>query len=303
LLVRLEGVTKRFGSTLALDCVSLELTGHTNLLLGTNGSGKSTLINVLAGLTYPNEGTFTVGEGFDAGNRDTWRKASEKTRRTGFLLDKPGYPSYMSGMELLEWSNARNGNKSDAWLDKLVGELDMSGYIKKTIGGYSSGMIQKLGIVSSLVSRPELVLWDEPTANLDGYARKKVTALVKEMVAEGTTFIIASHIPGDFQDVADWVGLMRLGRLVKSGSISTLGEGSRVHEAETDMPNLLASKLFESGLAAKIAVDDARVVFEALGSFSESDLESLAKSSGVKLSSFSRRPKTISELYLEFLSE
>jgi len=274
-------------------------------LLGTNGSGKSTLINILAGLTYPNEGRFTVGEeGFDAKNRDTWRKATEKIRRgTGFLLDKPGYPSYMSGIELLEWGDSQNGSKSDEWPDKLIGDLGMSPYIKKTIGGYSSGMMQKLGIAASLVSRPGLVLWDEPTANLDADARKKVTALVKELVAEGTTFVIASHTPGDFQDVTDWVGLMRLGRLIRSGPLSVLGANSPVYEAGTDTPNLLASRLFESGFAAEAIIDGGRVVFEASGSFDEPDLESLARSSGVKLSSFSRRPKTVSELYLEFLAE
>lgn len=303
MFISLDGITKRFGSTLALSNISTALTGRVSLFLGANGSGKSTLLNVLAGITYPETGTLVIGGvKCSAKDKDGWRRALEGARKTmGFLLDKPGYPSYMTGLDLLHWQS--NGNEENTqWIERMIKDLSMSLYIRRKIGGYSSGMKQKLGIVASLVSRPDLVLWDEPTSNLDARSRSQVANLVKEFVGKSTSFIIASHTPADFEGVADWVGLMRLGALIKSGPLPTFTNESRIYNVETDKPVALAAKLLESGMAASTTVGRGRVTFEASVGFDECILSSRAGSSGINLTSISRQPKTLTELSLEALA-
>jgi ABC-2 type transport system ATP-binding protein len=200
--IALSGITKRFGTTIALEDVSLTFRGRVNLILGTNGSGKSTLINVIAGITYPQRGSLTLGsEELHSGDRRGWRKGIEGARvKMGFMLDKPGYPTYLEGIELLDWATSK---KDQEWTERIIQKLDMAAFVHKAIGGYSSGMTQKIGLGASIVSRPEVVLWDEPTANLDAPTRRSVSGLIRELAATGTTFIIASHTPSDFEGIAD----------------------------------------------------------------------------------------------------
>ncbi len=305
MLVSFEDINKRFGPTLALNDVSAKLTGRVNLFLGANGSGKSTLLNILAGIAYADDGTLAIdGDVCSAKDKKSWRHMLENTRKKmGFLLEKPGYPAYMTGIELLLWESSSVDRESKAWVKTLIDDLGMSSYVHRTLSHYSSGMMQKLGIAASLVSRPEIVLWDEPTANLDATSRTEVAGLVRQLVNRGTSFIIASHTPADFEGLADWVGLMRLGELLRSGSLSALSGESETYTAETDRPSALAAELFESEKVSGARVEGNRVAFEASESFDVDELRSIAKTSGISLSSLSKRPKTVIELYLDALAD
>jgi len=301
LLIRLEGVTKRFGSTLALDDVSLDFKGKVNLVLGTNGSGKSTLINVLAGVTYPQEGTLKLGsEELHTEHRRAWRRGIQSARaKMGFMLDKPGYPTYFEGRELLEWASS----KSDAdWTGKITQNLDLTAFIHRAIGAYSSGITQKIGLGTSIVSKPELVLWDEPTANLDAPTRRSISGFIRDLEKAGTTFIIASHTPSDFEDVADWMCVMRLGRVVMSGMIKDLSAGSARLFVESDQPSLLAAEALRSGLAVRAEVHDSRVELKTRDPPDVDAFLKTARSIGVEVRFVDTKPNSISELYAEAIT-
>jgi ABC-type multidrug transport system ATPase subunit len=122
--IALSGITRRFGSTVALDDVSLEFRGRVNLVLGTNGSGKSTLINIIAGVTYPQKGSLAFGtKELRSSDRRAWRRGIEGARaKMGFILDKPGYPTYVDGVELLEWASSKKDSdwtSSSGWVPPL----------------------------------------------------------------------------------------------------------------------------------------------------------------------------------------
>lgn len=296
-----KGVTKKFGSTLALDSVTLDFAGHVNLILGSNGSGKSTLINVIAGVTYPQEGTLLL-DGVELHSRDrmSWRKGIETARvKMGVVLDKPGYPTYLEGEEFLRWASSAEDR---AWTEGLTQRLDMAGFVHKSIGGYSSGMTQRIGLASSVVSRPEMVLWDEPTANLDAPARKIVAGLIRELVEKGTSFIIASHTPADFEDVADWMCVMRLGQVVKSGMIEDLSAGSARFVVESDQPSAIASEALRVGLATKAEVRDGNSELETSGKVEIEAIRRIANNVHAEVRSIDIKPRSVSELYAEAIA-
>lgn len=299
--ISVKGVTKRFGSTIALDSVSLDFRGRVNLVLGTNGSGKSTLINVMSGVTYPERGTLVLdNEELSAGRKGAWRKKIEAARvRMGFMLDRPGYPAYLDGSEFLLWaSSGENGE----WVRNLAQRLGMDAFVDKTIGGYSSGMAQKLGLASSLVSKPELVLWDEPTANLDASTRKIVASIIEGLVKDGTTFVIASHTPQDFEGIADWMCVMQLGRVVMSGMIKDLSVGSASLVIETERPSQIAAKMLETKLAIKAEVREGQVELEMSDIVDVQAVQELARSIQVTVRSIEARPKSVNELYAQSIA-
>jgi ABC-2 type transport system ATP-binding protein len=311
--IELEGVTKHFGSTMAVDNVNLRLTGKVNLLLGSNGSGKSTLINLLAGITYPNNGILRfAGSEYNAKSKKSWRIGTERLRnKARFWLDKPGLPASLSGRDLLKFESGQAGNKSNADRD-ILEELVQNSFgssvdLDKPISSYSSGMQQKLGIMATLIGEPQIVVWDEPTATLDATSRAIVARLAKEYSTKGTIFLIASHIPGDFEGIADWVGLMRLGQLVKSGKLSELSSSqtsSRDYVISTDRPSQIASRLTDLGLANCVSIDSKRSLLslKATEDFAMKDVEEIAKRAGASYATIRKREMSMTELYLEALA-
>lgn len=301
--ISLRGVSKSFGSTHALRSVTLEFSEGVNLLLGPNGSGKTTLINVLAGITYPDSGTITIdGLEFRAERRGEWRKGVRLlTSRMGLLSDKPGYPPNYSGLDLLRFSIPPEADPDDAkeWLHEIIGTLEMEGYISRRIAGYSSGMVQRLGVAASLVARPSLILWDEPIANLDAKSRLAVVELAKKVVSAGSTLIVASHILAEFEPVTNWLGIMRLGEMVVSGTIDELGGTTGTYLAETDSPVELARVLLEHGVVKSLTLgpDSVRFVMEENRDFA---LESLIGGSGIRVRSLRRELMKPSEIYRKY---
>ena len=299
--IALSGITKRFGSTLALDDVSLDFRGRVNLVLGTNGSGKSTLLNVISGVTYPQEGSLTLGaEELHSGDKRRWRKGIEGARtKMGFVLDKPGYPAYLDGAELLDWASSR---RDPEWTEQIARRLEMTPFINRALGGYSSGMTQKIGLGTSIVSRPDLVLWDEPTANLDAPTRRSVSSLIEELAEKGTMFIIASHTPEDFEGVADWMCVMRLGRVLMSGLIKDLSSGSVRLVIKSDKSSLLAADALRTGLADKAEVRDGELELETRGVADVEAVKKMAGSTHAEVGSVEVKPKSVSELYAEAIA-
>jgi ABC-2 type transport system ATP-binding protein len=318
--IKLSNVTKHFGSTLAVDNVSIQLSGQINLLLGSNGSGKSTLINLLAGLAYPNAGKLRIdGSEYEGKNRRDWRKGTERLRKKSrFWLDKPGLPLPLTGKELLNFES-RNEKKVRTSLSGIENLFGPTIDLNKPISSYSSGMQQKLGIMATLIGNPEFVVWDEPTAALDATSRTVVANIAKEYASRGTKFLIATHIPGDFEGVADWIGLMKLGQLVKSGKVSDLSndESSNDYIIVTDKAREVASKLLELGLAQSVSIDEKDntaepsekktnsqvLAVKATQKLDESKIAQLAKEElGAKELAIRKRQKSITELYLEAIA-
>ncbi|MDG7009087.1 MAG: ABC transporter ATP-binding protein [Nitrososphaerota archaeon] len=298
--IAVGSLTKRFGSNLAVDNITTEFRGSVNVLLGANGSGKSTLINILAGLTYPNEGHVVLdGEPISVKDRRRLREEIERLRsNAGFLLSGGGYPSNLTGLEFLHSIGGKDAD--DGWVSEILDDLQMSDYIEKKIGEYSTGMTQKLGIAASLSSKPEVVLWDEPTANLDARSRRSVVNLAARVSQQGSRFIIASHTPSDFDEVADWVGFMQLGRLIKAGDLSLMTNGAR-WEVHTDKPSEVAASLIMAGFATDVRITHETVSLKVSEGFDPQKIPTLDALKRTKISSVVRVQGTLSEVYAAFM--
>jgi len=203
-------LTKRYGATTALDAVTMSVpAGSVYGLVGPNGAGKTTLLGILAGLRHPTDGTYRV----DAA-------------KVGVLPDTPSFDPWLTAFEVVDL--ARTLTAPDVSVAAVGAVLDRTGLAdvaQRRVGGFSRGMLQRLGLASVVVSGPDLLLLDEPAAALDPGGRREVLDMVAALRGDATV-VFSSHILDDVQEVCDTVGILRRGSLIYEGSLDDLVAGS-----------------------------------------------------------------------------
>lgn len=247
-LIRADDVVKTYtGGIEALKGFSVSVGRGIWGLIGPNGAGKTTFIKLVLGLLKPTSGELRA---FDL---DCWNFSLEVRRRVGVLHERPSYPRNMEAGRFLEIV-ARSYGVPDAEgasreALKAVGLKEHSG---RRIGSLSAGMLKRLGLAQATVHRPELVILDEPTANLDVLGRMEFLDAVRRMASEGTSFLISSHVLPELQSVCDHVILIHNGRVLASGSIEEILSAGSAGEwlLEAEDPGRLAQALQEVGYDA-----------------------------------------------------
>ena len=257
--VSVSGLTKVFKSGLtkrafvAVRDLSLTVkSGEVYGLIGPNGSGKSTTMKVILGLLAP-----TAGE-----TRIFGRDSKEVTSRSevGFLPENPYFYKHLTGLETLLFYGRLCG-LSGAKLRERAAEMlaltDLEDAAGRRVGGFSKGMLQRLGLAQALIHEPRLVVLDEPTAGVDPAGSRKIRDLILSFRERGLTVLVTSHLLEQMQEVCDRVGIMGHGKMVREGNLEDLI--SVEHETEFVVadasPELLAQirALVESqGNGAKV---------------------------------------------------
>lgn len=227
-VVRLEGVTRRFGNVPAAVDVTFDVhAGEVFGLLGHNGAGKTTLIRLINGLLEPDNGTIRTH------GLDPLADGRPVRRRTGVLTTYPGLDDYLSATENLAVYAGIHGLDRDVVHQRtvqLLVRLGLDPRSKDPVRGLSAGLKQRVALARALIHDPELLLLDEPTANLDPVAARGVRDLVRDLAEDGRTVIFSSHNLAEAESLCDRVAILREGRLLAVGSLRDLaghGEASR----------------------------------------------------------------------------
>ena len=210
-------MTKRYGALAAVAELSFELApGTITGFLGPNGAGKTTTLRMVGGLLRPTAGTVTLF-GTDARKPDARRSLGYMPADPAFLPHLTGRANLDLLVELHGAGSAARAHVADA-LGLSAGDLD------RAVGGYSSGMRQKLAIVAALQHQPRLVILDEPANRLDPIAHHVFCDLVREVVGSGGTVFLSSHVLAEVEAVCDSVLLVREGRLLTAARVDELRE-------------------------------------------------------------------------------
>ena len=210
-MIECRGLSKRFGSVLALDGLNLQVLPRVVFgFLGPNGAGKTTTMKILAGLIAP-----TSGEAYLAGCLASPHNPASR-RRVGYLPEEPSFYRWRSAREYLLFVGGLlglTGLEASKRADELLELVDLQSVARRRIGGFSRGMRQRLGIAQALVGRPDVLLLDEPTSALDPLGRREVLALIERLAGQATVFI-STHILADVERVCEQVAIIAQGRLV-----------------------------------------------------------------------------------------
>jgi ABC-2 type transport system ATP-binding protein len=231
---------------MALDGLDLRVpTGMVYGFLGPNGAGKTTTMRILTGLIHADSGHVEVlGRPFGRGDR---RRLFE----VGSLIEAPSFYPFLSGRENLRALAATGAPTPAARVDEMLGLVNLGDRAGDKVSGYSLGMKQRLGIAAALLSDPKLLLLDEPANGLDPAGIVGMRDTLRALAASGKTVFVSSHILSEVEQLADMVGIIARGRLVREGSVETLlrEEGAiRIRVERDEIP--VAGPVLEAAVGA-----------------------------------------------------
>ncbi|MCA9582324.1 MAG: ABC transporter ATP-binding protein [Myxococcales bacterium] len=231
-VIQWDRATKRYRKTLALSDVSLCIKrGHVYGLVGRNGCGKSTLLRQVTGRILPDDGqclTFgtpvkNLGDG--------------ELARLGYVDQEATYLEWLSVKDHVAYVGGYYRNWNHALVESLLMEFGIPG--DKAVRDLSPGVRQQLGVILAMGHEPELLVFDEPAASMDPFARARFLDRVMEVVQDGNrTVVISSHLLSDIEKVADTIIIMDGGKVVAEHDLDTLRESySRAFWGEPSLPD------------------------------------------------------------------
>ena len=229
--VAVRDLSKRYGSVLAVDHLGFEVqAGQVCGLLGPNGAGKTTALRMLVGLVHPS------GGGTELFGRRV-RPGCPELRRVGTMIEHASFVPHLSGIDNLRLYWEAGGDRfADADVDGALAVAGLGDAISRRVKTYSQGMRQRLGIARSLLGRPELLVFDEPTNGLDPQEMRAVRSLVRRLADEGRTVLLSSHILSEIEQVCSHAVVMDRGRLVAAGTVAELVASGASAYLEVDDP-------------------------------------------------------------------
>ena len=284
--IDVRGLVKTFGPTKALDGLDLAVrTGEVHGFLGPNAAGKSTTIRVLLGLLRADAGHVELLGG------DPWRDAVELHRRIAYVPGDVDLWPNLTGGEVIDLLARLRGGLDRAKRNELIERFDLDP--RKKGRPYSKGNRQKVAIVAALASNVELLVLDEPTAGLDPLMEVVFQDFINHAKADGKTVFLSSHILAQVEKLCDTISIIRLGKVVQSGSLAELRHLTRTTvEADTIQP---VSGLERLPGVHNLETGDHRVRFAVDGEHLDAAIRELSR---FGLRGLTSHPPTLEELML-----
>lgn len=224
LAVNIKDLVKEFPAAIkrtkhrAVDKVSLQIgPGEVYGLIGPNGSGKSTTMKALLGLLAPTSGTCEI-----------FGKNSLKTdsrKDVGYLPENPYFYKHLTGRETLKFYGKLCGMKGSELTDRIEDLLALTSLTEaggRRLGGYSKGMLQRIGLAQALIQSPRLLILDEPTAGVDPLGSRQIRDLILDLKSRNITVFLCSHLLEQVQEICDTIGIIHQGKMLKQGPLDEL---------------------------------------------------------------------------------
>ena len=217
-LTKIYPIPFRREKLVAVRDLSLEVApGQVYGLLGPNGSGKSTTLKIVLGLVTATKGTTEIF------GKDS--SLVESREQVGFLPENPYFYKYLTGEEAIRFYGKICGLKRDYLETRIKNLLELVGLEDarhRRLGGYSKGMLQRIGIAQAMVQEPRLLVLDEPTAGVDPAGSREIRDMIVGLKARGITVLLCSHLLAQVQEICDRVGILAKGVMVREGPLDEL---------------------------------------------------------------------------------
>jgi ABC-2 type transport system ATP-binding protein len=208
-------LTKRYGETIAVAGLDFEVRpGIVTALLGPNGAGKSTTLRLILGLDRPSSGSVVI-------DGRAYRDLPAPMQEVGALIDAKAVHGKRSARAHLRWL-AEAGAIPRTRVDEVLAQVGLAEVAGRTIGGFSLGMSQRLGIAAALLGDPPVLLFDEPINGLDPEGIRWIRNLMRRLAGEGRTVVVSSHVMSELEATADRVLVLGRGRMIAEASVDEL---------------------------------------------------------------------------------
>ena len=218
MVIKTVGLTKRFKNVVAVEDLNLEVyRGDVFGFLGPNGAGKSTTIRMLLGLVHPDGGQIELlGQTFNS-------RRQKILSRIGSMVETADFYPYLTARRNLKILGNLSGGVSEERIEKVLDLVGLRDRASGRVKTFSHGMRQRLGIAQALLTDPEMMILDEPTAGLDPKGMKEVRELVRRLSAEKQiTIFLSSHLLFEIEQVANRMAIIDQGKLITQGDVKEL---------------------------------------------------------------------------------
>ena len=282
-VIRVHGVSRWFGSVVAVSEVTFDVSPGITGLLGPNGAGKTTLLRMMTGLAETSTGTVTMfGEPV--------RNNPPLYRRVGVMSEHETVYGFMTGRQFVRaMAKIRGVTDVEAAVDRAIALVDLADAQHRRLDTYSRGMRQRMRLAGTLVHDPEVLILDEPLNGADPRQRVHFKRLLRQLAAQGRTIVLSSHILEEVEELADTVLLVVNGKLAASGGFRAIRAAlnKRPYHVRVlcDQPRALAAGVVSlpSVDAVHVDPDGAVVILSRSVLDLQLALPTVAQASGIRL--------------------
>jgi len=252
-VIRVDGVSRWFGSVVAVSEISFDVLPGITGLLGPNGAGKTTLLRMMTGLAATSSGTVTVlGQPV--------RDNPPLYRRLGVMSEHETVYGFMTGRQFVRMMGTLRGvTDPEPAVDRAIALVDLAEAQHRSMDTYSRGMRQRMRLAATLVHDPEILILDEPLNGADPRQRVHFQHLLRRLAGEGRTIVLSSHILEEVEQLADTVLLIVNGKLAASGGFrairAALNQRPYHVRVVCDAPRRLAAEIVTLGSVDAVHVD------------------------------------------------
>ncbi|MCM1091457.1 MAG: ATP-binding cassette domain-containing protein [Butyrivibrio sp.] len=299
-ILQTNNLTKTLGGKDLVSDVNLHIRkGEIYGFLGLNGAGKTSVMKMLTNLWKPTKGSIEIfGEALTP-------QSYEVLGRIGSIIEFPTFYEHMTGRDNLQIHCEYMGYYCQGSVDKALDMLDLAAEANKQVKNYSLGMKERLGIARAILCRPEILILDEPTNGLDPAGMKQIRELFKALCSEyGITVMLSSHILSEVENIADTIGIIHHGRMMKEVSLKEIEE-MNLNYIELAVVNekaaayVLADKM--GALNFKIVEDGIIRVYDQR--ISTQELSKTMALNDVEIMSIGRKAETLEDYFLKLTEE
>jgi ABC-2 type transport system ATP-binding protein len=306
IVVETHDLTKRYDGTTVVDHLNLHVAENEVFgLLGPNGAGKTTTILMLLGLTEPASGSARIF-GFDSS-----REPLKVKRLTGYLPERLGFYEGLTARENLRfiaWLNNMADDEAERQIEQVLKAVGLAEVADTTVGKFSRGMKQRLGIADVLVKKPRLAILDEPTAGLDPAGISQILDLIAGLPKMNTTVVMCSHRLYEVQRICQSIAILAKGKLVVEGALEALGrqafaEGRYRIEVETDGASPQLVEIIGKIKGVKNVAAEGNFLHVTTDSDLRAAISKAVVNSGVALIQMKVREFSLDEIYKRYFHE
>ena len=299
-ILQTNHLTKTIGGKELVTDVNLHLKkGEIYGFLGPNGAGKTTVMKMLTNLWKPTDGSIEIfGETLTP-------RSYEVLKRMGSIIEFPTFYDNLNGYDNLKLHCEYMGYYNHGSIENALDMLDLTDAADKPVKNYSLGMKERLGIARAILSKPELLILDEPTNGLDPAGMKQIRDLLKTLCTEyGITIMISSHILSEIESIADTVGVIHHGRMMKEISMKTIEQMSLAYielaVLDTQMASFVLSE--KLGLSNFKIIEDGKIrIYDA--SVSTQELSKVLALNDVEVTALGKKAETLEDYFLKMTAE
>jgi ABC-2 type transport system ATP-binding protein len=294
-ILTINNLTKKFGYLTAVKDLSFTINkGNVYGILGPNGSGKSTTLGIVLNVVNKTKGDFHWFDGHTS--------THDALKKVGAIIERPNFYPYMTAAQNLKLVCKIKGVDNSKIDEKLrvVGLLDRK---DSKFSTYSLGMKQRLAIASALLNDPEILILDEPTNGLDPQGIHQIRQIIKDIAANGTTILLASHLLDEVEKVCSHVVVLRKGEKLYSGRVDEMINSHGFFELKAEKHNALLSILENDPNFGKLKIENDLITAFLNEPMSAAEFNKLMFENEIILSHLVKRKESLEEQFLQLTDQ